>query len=111
MMESSDEGGNDFRFCDVGNIIPHLEKASNVATEELGRLLVDAVQIMLGARPSTRSHVIISEDFFQLFLGSNGFRGKACEPVHGGWREHDGKIVRHDTGVSSGGVNNSGISL
>ena len=37
---------------------------SDVATEELGRLLVDAVEIMLGARPSTRSHVIVDEDFF-----------------------------------------------
>ena len=32
--------------------------------EDLGRLLVDAVEIMLGARPSTRSHIIIGEDFF-----------------------------------------------
>ena len=40
------------------------KKASNVATEELGRLLVDAVEIMLGARPSTCSHIIVGEDFF-----------------------------------------------
>ena len=32
--------------------------------EELGRLLVDAVQIMFGARPSTRSHVVVGKDFF-----------------------------------------------
>ena len=44
-----DEGGDDLSFHDVGNIISHLEKASDVATEELGRLLVDAVQIQ--ARP------------------------------------------------------------
>ena len=43
VMESSDEGGDDLCFRDVGNIIPHLRKASNVASEELGRLLVDAV--------------------------------------------------------------------
>ena len=43
-----------------------------MATEELGWLLVDAIQIMLGARPSTRSHVVVGEDLFQLFLGSNG---------------------------------------
>ena len=73
-------------FRDVGNRIPHLGKASDVATEELGWLLVDAVEIMLGARPSTRSHIIIGEDFFRLFPGSDGVRGKACEPVHGGWR-------------------------
>ena len=36
VMESSDEGGDDLRFHDVGNIIPHLGKASDVATEELG---------------------------------------------------------------------------
>ena len=84
---------------------------SNVATEELRQLLVDAVQIMLGARPSTHSHIIVGEDFFKLFPGSDGIRGKTCEPVHDGWREHDGKIVGHDTGVSSGDVDSSGVSL
>ena len=65
VMESSDEGGDDdLSFRDVGNKIPHLGKASDVAAEELGRLLVDAVEIMLGARPSTRSHIIVGEDFF-----------------------------------------------
>ena len=66
---------------------------------------------MLGAQPSTRSHVIVGEDLFQLFLGSNGIQGKACEPVHGGWHDHDGKIVRHDTGISFGGAHSSGVSL
>ena len=79
--------------------------------EELGWLLVDAFQIMLGAQLSTRSHVIVGEDFFQLFLGSDGVRGKVGKPAHGGWHEHDGKIVCHDTGVSSGGADSSGISL
>ena len=37
---------------------------SDVATEELGWLLVDVVEIMLGAWPSTRSHIIVGEDFF-----------------------------------------------
>ena len=64
MVESSDEGGDDLSFHDVGNRIPHLEKASNVAAKELGWLLVDAVEIMVGARSSTRSHIIIGEDFF-----------------------------------------------
>ena len=67
MVESLGEGGDDLSFYDVGNRIPHLEKASDVATEELKWLLVDAVQIMLGAWPSTGSHIIIGEDFFQLF--------------------------------------------
>ena len=31
VMESSDEGGDDLSFCDVGNRIPHLGKASDVA--------------------------------------------------------------------------------
>ena len=66
VMESSDDGGDDLSFHDIRNRIPHLEKASDVAMEELGRLLVDAVQIMLGAWPSARSHVVIGEDFFQL---------------------------------------------
>ena len=100
-MESSDEGGDDLSFCDVGNRIPHLGKGSDVATEELGWLLVDAVQIMLGAWPSTRSHVVVSEDLLQLFLRSDGIQGEAREPVHHGWRKHDGKIVRHDIGISS----------
>ena len=63
-VESSDEGGDDLNFRDVGNRIPHLRKASDVATEELRWLLVDAVEIMLGAQPSTRSHIIVGEDFF-----------------------------------------------
>ena len=82
-MESSDEGGDDFRTRDVGNRIPHLGKASDVASEELGRLLGDEVEIMLGARPRTRSHVVVSEDLLQLFLIPDGVRGKACEPAHG----------------------------
>ena len=64
VMELSNEGDDDLSFRDVGNRIPHLKKESDVATEELGRLLVDAVEIMLGARPSTRSHIIVDEDFF-----------------------------------------------
>ena len=83
----------------------------NVDTEELGWLLIDAVEIMLGARLSTCSHIIIDEDFFQLFPGSDGVRGKACEPVYGGRREHDGKIVHHDTGISSSSTHSSGVSL
>ena len=43
VMESSDEGGDDLDFRDVWNRIPHLGKASDVAAEELGQLLVDAV--------------------------------------------------------------------
>ena len=62
VVESSDEGGDDLSFHDVRDRIPHLEKASDVATEELGRLLIDAVQIMLGARVSTRSHVVVDEN-------------------------------------------------
>ena len=58
--------------------------------EELGWLLVDAVEIMLGSRSRTCSHIIVGEDFFQLFLGSNGVQGKASKPVHDDWREHDG---------------------
>ena len=72
VMESSDEGGDDLSFRDVRNRIPHLRKASDVAMEELGRLLVNAVQIVLGARASTRGHVVVDEDLLQLFLESNG---------------------------------------
>ena len=35
VMESSNEGSDDFYFRDVGNRISHLEKSPNVATEEL----------------------------------------------------------------------------
>ena len=66
---------------------------------------------MLGARPSTRSHVVLGEDLFQLFLGSDGVWGKAHELVHGDWCEHDGKIVCHDTSISPSGVHSSGIRL
>ena len=61
-MESSNEGGDDLSFHDVWNRIPHLGKTSDVATEELGRFLIDAIQIVLGAQPSTRSHVVVGED-------------------------------------------------
>ena len=98
-------------FRDVGNRIPHLGKASDVAAEELGWLLVDAVEIMLGSRSCTHSHIVVGEDFLQLILGSDGFRDKASKPVHDGWREHDGKIVCHDTSVSFSGANSSGVSL
>ena len=64
VMKFSDESGDDLSFCDVRNRIPHLRKASDVATEELKWLLVDAVEIMLGARLSTRSHIIVGEYFF-----------------------------------------------
>ena len=57
---------------------------SDIPLEELGRFLVDAIQIMLGAQPSTCSHIIVGEDFYQLFLVSDGVRGKACELVHDG---------------------------
>jgi len=43
VVESSDEGGDDLSFRDVGDRVPHLGKASNVAAEELRRLLVDVV--------------------------------------------------------------------
>ena len=65
---------------------------------------------MLGARPSTRSHVIVGEDL-QLFPRFDGIWGEARESVHCGRREHDGKIVRHDTGISPGGAHGGGISL
>ena len=64
VMESSDDGSDDLGFRDVGNRIPHLEKASDVVTEELGRLLVDAIEIMLGARPGTNSHILSVKTFF-----------------------------------------------
>ena len=67
VMESSDEGGEDLRFYDVGNRIPHLGKASDVAMEELGWLLVDAVEVMLRAGSSTHGHIVVGEDFLQLF--------------------------------------------
>ena len=43
VMESSSEGSDDLSFRGVRNRVPHLGKASDVAMEELGQLLVDAV--------------------------------------------------------------------
>jgi hypothetical protein len=83
----------------------------DVATEELRRLLIDAIQIMLGARPSTRSHVVVGEDLLQLFLGFDGIWGEAREPVHHGQSEHYEEIVRHNAGISSGAAYDGGISL
>ena len=49
VMESSDKGGDDFCFRDVGNRISYLRKTSDVATEELGRscLVPDRVHIAM----------------------------------------------------------------
>ena len=111
MMESSDNGSDDLCFHDVGNRIPYLGKSPDVTTEELGWFLINAIQIVLGARPSTRSHVIVDEDLLQLFPRFDGIWGEASEPVHCGRCEHDGKIVHHDTGISPGGTHGGGISL
>ena len=111
VIESLDKGGDDFCFRDVGNRSPHLRKTSDVATEELGRFLIDAIQIVLGARPSTRSHVVVGEDLLQLFPRFDGIQGVVHELVHCGWCEHDGKIICHDTGISPGGMHGGGISL
>ena len=43
VMESSNEGGDDFCFHDVENRIPHLGKTSDVAMEELGRFLINTI--------------------------------------------------------------------
>ena len=43
VMESADEGSDDFYFHDVGNRIPHLGKLPYVAMEELGWFLIDAI--------------------------------------------------------------------
>ena len=67
MVESSDKGGDDFSFRDVGDRVPHLGETSDVATEELGWLLVDAAEIMLRAGSSTHGHIVVGEDFLQLF--------------------------------------------
>ena len=67
MVESSDKGGDDFSFRDVGDRVPHLGEALDVATEELGWLLVAASEIMLCAGSSTRGHIVVGEDFLQLF--------------------------------------------
>ena len=67
MVESSDEGGDDFSFCDVGDRVPHLGEMPDVAAEELGWLLVDAAKIMLRAGSSTHGHIVVGEDFPQLF--------------------------------------------
>ena len=43
VMESSDKGGDDFLFRDVGNRIHHLEKLSDVTMEELGWFLINVI--------------------------------------------------------------------
>ena len=67
MVESSDKGGDDFSFRDVGDRVAHLGETPDVAVEELGWLLVDAAEIMLRAGSSTRGHIVVGEDFLQLF--------------------------------------------
>ena len=85
MVESSDKGGDDFSFRDVGNRVPHLRETPDVAAEELGWLLVDAAKIKLRARSSTRGHIVVGEDFLQLFPRSDGVRCKGGKPAHGSW--------------------------
>ena len=67
MVESSDKGGDDFSFRDVGDRVPHLGETLDVAMEELGWLLVDAAKIMLRAGSSTHGHIVVGKDFLQLF--------------------------------------------
>jgi len=67
MVESSDKGGDDLSFYDVGNRVPHLGETSDVAAEELRWLLVDVAEIMLHVGSSTRGHIVVGEDFLQLF--------------------------------------------
>ena len=67
MVESSDKGGDDFSFRDVRDRVPHLRETPDVAMEELGWLLVDAAKIMLHVGLSTRGHIVVGEDFLQLF--------------------------------------------
>ena len=43
VMESSNEGSDDFCFCNVGNRICHLRKSFDVTTEELGRFLINTI--------------------------------------------------------------------
>ena len=43
VMESSDEGGDDFSFHDIGNRIPHIGKSSDVTMEELGWFLINVI--------------------------------------------------------------------
>ena len=59
----------------------------------------------------SRSHVVVGEDSLQIFPRADGVQGEACEPTHGGWREHYREIVCHDVGVASGGADSSGVSL
>ena len=66
---------------------------------------------MLGARPSTRSHVVVGEELLQLFLRFDGIWDEAHEPIHCDWREHDREVIRHDVGISPSGAPSSGISL
>ena len=56
-----------FSFRDVGDRVSHLGETPDVATEELGWLLVDLAEIMLRAETSTRGHIVVGEDFLQLF--------------------------------------------
>jgi len=72
VMKSSNKGGDHLSFRDVGNRIPHLRKLFDVATEELGWFLINAIQIELGAQPNTRSHVIVGEYLLQLFPRFDG---------------------------------------
>ena len=89
----------------------NLGGSATVASEELGRFLVDAIQIVLGTRSSTCSHLVVGEDLLQLFSRFDGIQGEAGEPVHCGRREHDEKIVLHDTDISPSSTYSGGISL
>ena len=73
--------------------------------------MADAVEVVLGAWPPACGHVVVGEDSLQIFPRVDGVRGEACEPTHGGWREHDREIVCHDVGVSPGGSDGGGVSL
>ena len=46
VMESSNEGGDNLNFRDVGNRIPHLRKSSDVTMEDFGWFLIDVIHIV-----------------------------------------------------------------
>ena len=61
------------------------------------------LQVVLGAGLLTCSHVVLSEDFFKVILGSNGVLPHAEKPVVHRLVEHDRQVVCHDVFTSAHG--------
>jgi hypothetical protein len=110
VIEPVDEGGDNLRFEDVGDAVPHFAETADVASKEFTSLLVNPSQVMLGAWSLASSHVVLNKHPLEIIPRSDGFQPQTCEPGHGSGFEHDGQIICHYIGASSSSPHSNRIA-